>query len=81
MDTIQICKAISKQSKKQCKNFATKGKCVCRIHGGRSTGAKTVEGLQRKKMASWKHGFRSKEAKAEARGVKSLIKLCEESLR
>ena len=28
------CKAVSKASKKQCKNWAIKGGDVCRIHGG-----------------------------------------------
>lgn len=39
----------------------------CHLHGGKSTGAKSPEGKLRQKMASWKHGLRSKEA-AEERG-------------
>lgn len=42
----------------------------CYLHGGRSTGARTVEGKLRQKMASWKHGFYSKEAKLEKRMVR-----------
>src|SRR5665213_1044674 len=60
MDTLPICEALSKQSGLPCKNFASKGKRVCRIHGGRSFGARTKEGKARQKKASWKHGFRSK---------------------
>ncbi len=78
MDTLPICQAKSKQSGQQCKNFASKGKRVCRIHGGRSTGAKTLEGKQRQKMASWKHGGRSKEAMAEARESRELIVQCKQ---
>ena len=74
MDTLPICKAKSKQSGRQCKNFATKGKQVCRIHGGKSTGAKTPKGKQRLKMASWKHGMRSKETLQEAREIRAFIK-------
>ena len=34
----------------------------CRIHGGTSTGPRTPEGLERVRMAHWKHGQRSAEA-------------------
>lgn len=80
MDNLQICKAMSKQSKQQCKNFVIKGKRVCHIHGGLSTGAKTREGKLRQKMANWKHGLRSKEAREEARFVREMIKKCKESI-
>jgi hypothetical protein len=54
----------------------------CHLHGGltRNTGAKTPEGKLRQKMASWKHGMRSKEAREEARKVRELIKVCKEDL-
>ena len=74
MDTLPICHAKSKQSGQQCKNFATKGKQVCRIHGGRSAGAKTAEGKHRQKKALLKHGQRSKEAADTNREVRDLIK-------
>jgi hypothetical protein len=34
----------------------------CRIHGGKSTGPKTREGVERIRKAHWKHGRRSVEA-------------------
>src|SRR5919112_149489 len=37
----------------------------CRSHGGKSTGPKTAEGLERSRRANWKHGYYSAEAKAE----------------
>lgn len=46
----------------------------CHLHGGKCTGAKTVEGKLRQKMASWKHGLRSKEAQEEAREIRRMIK-------
>lgn len=46
----------------------------CRLHGGKSTGAKTPDGRQRQKMASWKHGLRSAEAREERRQVRELIR-------
>ncbi len=33
----------------------------CRLHGGKSTGPRTLEGLQRSRKANWKHGNRSAE--------------------
>lgn len=73
MDTLPICKALSKQSGQRCKNFSSKGKAVCRIHGGRSTGAKTAKGKHAQKTASLKHGMYSKEAIAEARQMRELF--------
>jgi len=71
---------MSKQSQKQCKNFATKGKMVCRIHGGLSTGAKTIKGKLKQKMASWKYGERSKEAIEEARFIRQMIRSHKEAI-
>ena len=45
----------------------------CHLHGGKSTGSKTTEGRLIQKMASWKHGMRSKEAIAEAKMVRKII--------
>jgi hypothetical protein len=44
----------------------------CRMHGGPSTGPRTVEGLARSSRAGWKHGYYSagsKAARAEARAT------------
>lgn len=50
----------------------------CRLHGGltpkNNPGPTTEEGKRRQKMASWKHGMRSKEAIAENKEVRDLIK-------
>lgn len=48
----------------------------CHLHGGKSTGAKTKAGKLRQKMASWKHGRRSKEAIEKARALKKLLNSC-----
>jgi hypothetical protein len=37
----------------------------CRLHGGRSTGPRTPEGLARSRRSNWQHGYYSAEAKAE----------------
>lgn len=58
----------------------------CRLHGGlvpkHNPGPKTEEGKLRQKMASWKHGMRSKEAIAERCKLREFMKatkklLCE----
>jgi hypothetical protein len=48
----------------------------CRLHGGKTcnTGAKTPEGKLRQKMASWKTGQHSAEAKAERRAFRQMMK-------
>ena len=50
-----------------CKNPAMAGKARCRNHGGKSTGARTAEGLAKLGAIHWKHGRCTKAAKAEAR--------------
>lgn len=50
-----------------CKNPAVRGKRRCRMHGGRSTGAKTPEGLAKLRDQHWKHGRSTTAAKAEAK--------------
>ncbi len=45
----------------------------CRLHGGKSTGPRTPEGLARARRANWKHGLYSAEAKAEWRLIRWLL--------
>jgi hypothetical protein len=35
----------------------------CRMHGGKSTGPRTPEGLERSRRANWKHGAYSREVR------------------
>ena len=53
----------------------------CHLHGGKSTGSKTPEGKLIQKMASWKHGMRSKEAIAEAKTIRQMIHAYREELK
>ena len=46
----------------------------CRMHGGKSTGPRSKEGLERSKKANWKHGFYSKESYHESQLVNLLLK-------
>jgi hypothetical protein len=54
-----------------CRCPAMRGKRRCRLHGGKSPGARTKEGIHRIRCANWKDGSRSarlqREAKLEAK--------------
>ena len=59
-----------------CQNYAmTNGRG--RFHGGMSTGAKTPEGKLRSKMAKVKHGAYTKEALAERKALRNVLKMME----
>ena len=59
------CQATSKRTKQQCGSVAMRGKQVCRVHGGRSTGPKTTEGKQRCADAKTVHGRETRAIRAE----------------
>lgn len=44
----------------------------CRLHGGKSTGPRTAEGLEKCRRANWKHGFYSQLALAKERQLREL---------
>ena len=48
------------------------------MHGGKSTGPRTPEGLARSCRAAWKHGFYSAEAKATRREARARLKALRE---
>jgi hypothetical protein len=50
-----------------CRNPAVTGKARCRMHGGKSTGARTAEGRAKLRALHLKHGRSTTEAKAEAK--------------
>jgi hypothetical protein len=53
------CGARSKRTGKPCRAAAMpNGRC--KIHGGKSTGPRTPEGLERSRRANWKHGHFSR---------------------
>ena len=63
------CQATSKRTKQQCMAPASKGKHVCRFHGGKSTGPKTTQGRNRCAIAKTIHG-RETRAKRTIRAAK-----------
>ena len=52
----------------------------CRMHGGKSTGPRTPEGLERSRKANWKHGHYSQESIEERRLLRQFIKDSKEFL-
>jgi len=50
----------------------------CRMHGGPSTGPRTPEGMERSRMASWKHGRYSAEAVQRRREARAIIRVIRE---
>src|SRR5215831_8374171 len=66
------CGAQSKRTGKPCRAAAMpNGRC--KVHGGKSTGPRTAEGLERSKRARWKHGYYSAKAKAERSRVRAAM--------
>ena len=72
------CQATAKSTRVRCGNLAMKGKRVCHIHGGRSTGPRTLEGLERSRRANWKHGFYSEEMAEDRRFIRALLRESQE---
>jgi hypothetical protein len=52
--TIRKCGAHARSSGRPCEAPAMRNG-RCRFHGGKSTGPRTPEGLERSKRANWKH--------------------------
>jgi len=63
------CQAQSKRSKRQCRKAAIRGKQVCRIHGGKSTGPRTEQGRKGCAEAKTVHGWDTRKIR-EVRAVK-----------
>ncbi|HQO64695.1 MAG TPA: HGGxSTG domain-containing protein [Syntrophorhabdus sp.] len=66
------CQAMAKSTGEQCRNIAVKGKRVCYLHGGKSTGPKTDQGKLRSKYARLRHGDYSAQVKENRRKLKAL---------
>jgi hypothetical protein len=52
----------------------------CRLHGGKSTGAKTASGIERIRRAVTKHGRYTKAARAEHEEFRKLLNACRTGL-
>jgi len=70
------CQAKAKSTGQCCKNVAIKGKRVCYLHGGKSTGAKTERGKLLSKYARLTHGDYSAQVKQNRRKLMAINRWC-----
>lgn len=75
------CGAKTRTTGQLCKGMAIRGKSRCRLHGGKSTGARTREGLESCRKANWRHGMYSLKAKLIKHQLNKLIDLQSEILK
>ena len=69
------CGARSKRTGKPCQGAAMpNGRC--KLHGGKSTGPRTPEGLERSRRANWKHGAKAEQSRLRA-ALLALRDLCD----
>jgi hypothetical protein len=73
------CTAKSKRSGARCLGPAVKGKSVCRMHGGKSTGPRTEEGLLRSGRSRLTHGTQTRRVRLEHKKAMLAIRALEES--
>jgi len=71
------CQAKSKRTKQQCRSPAIRGKRVCRIHGGKSTGPRTQQGRNLCGAARTIHGRETRGIRARRQQALAELKLLE----
>lgn len=71
------CQAKAKSTLQQCRRPAAKGKRVCKLHGGKSTGPKTAEGRQRCAEARLVHGQETTSIRMERRLASARLSVLE----
>ena len=71
------CQAKAKSTQQQCRRPATKGRRVCRLHGGASTGPKTPEGRRRCAEARLVHGHETGTMREQRRLANARLALLE----
>jgi len=52
----------------------------CRMHGGKSTGPRTPEGLERSRKANWKHGYYSAKSISQRWYIRQLLRENQETV-
>ena len=72
-NTAKRCNAYARRTGKPCLQPAM-GNGKCRLHGGKSTGPKTKQGLAASRKANWRHGEYSKKSLEEQRALKQGLK-------
>lgn len=75
--TCQRCQAMSKRTRNQCRAPAMRNKNVCRIHGGKSTGPRTIEGKLKASEPHTKFGNDTRDARIRRRAAMSNLRKLE----
>lgn len=75
------CNARSKRSGEQCRKAAMRGKDVCRMHGGASTGPKTAYGRNRCAAAKTVHGRETREIRKNRDAKLRELRLVEQKMK
>ena len=75
------CNARSKRSGEQCCKAAMRGKNVCRMHGGASTGPKTEYGRNRCAEAKTLHGRETREIRKNRDAKLKELRLLEQTMK
>ena len=65
------CGAKAKSTGNPCMGMALRNKDRCRLHGGKSTGPRSLVGKEKSRKANWKHGLYSRETKILLRLIRS----------
>ena len=73
------CTAKSKRSGARCLAPAVKGKSVCKMHGGKSTGPRSEEGLLRSGRSRLTHGTQTRRVRLEHKKAMLAIRALEKS--
>jgi len=74
------CDAKSKRTQLQCGAPALRGKIKCRIHGGKSSGPRTVEGKANSAAANLKHGKYTKQAQTQHSAASAQLSQLEDAM-
>jgi len=72
------CQATSRRGE-QCAKTAIRNKSVCRFHGGKSTGPRTEEGIERVRQANTRTGVYAKEFVKESQAAKARLRVIEQA--
>ena len=71
------CQAKSKRSQQQCRSPAIRGKRVCKVHGGRSTGPRTQQGRNLCGAAKTLHGRETRAIRAKRQQALAELRVIE----
>lgn len=72
--SVKLCGAKARQNNhRPCRQPGMKTNGRCRLHGGKSTGAKTPEGTIRAAQANFKHGRFTNSARWERKHMKDMM--------